>query len=142
MAQRWVIGLASGASVDGVDAALVELEGIGLSLRVRQSHGLHQPYAPELRDLIRRVSSQGPCEGRQVSRLHRLLGETFAGAARTVADSASLSLQKVQCVGCPGHTVWHEPDGRFPSTLGLGMAAVITSIPTPLWVPSAIAHSM
>jgi anhydro-N-acetylmuramic acid kinase len=125
MPQRWVIGLASGASADGVDAALVEIEGVGLSLRVRQFHGAIQPYAPELRDLIRRVSSPAATEVREVSRLHRLLGETFAGAARTVADSASFSLQKVQCIGCPGHTVWHEPDGRFPSTLALGMAAVI-----------------
>src|SRR5438034_10496768 len=79
MPQRWVIGLASGASADGVDAALVELEGVGLSLRVRQLSGLHQPYAAELRELIRRVSSPAPCEVRSVSRLHRLLGETFAG---------------------------------------------------------------
>src|SRR5439155_21352557 len=29
------------------------------------------------------------------------------------------------CLGCPGHTVWHETEGRFPSTLNLGMAAVV-----------------
>jgi anhydro-N-acetylmuramic acid kinase len=125
MAQRWVIGLASGSGADGVDSALVELEGVGLEARVRQLHGLHQPYAPELRDAIRRLSSGAAEEVRQVSRLHRLLGETFAAAARAVADHASLSLQKAQCIGCPGHTVGHEPDGRFPSTLGLGMAAVV-----------------
>ncbi|MBV9123727.1 MAG: anhydro-N-acetylmuramic acid kinase, partial [Planctomycetes bacterium] len=56
---------------------------------------------------------------------HRLLGETFAAAARQVADRASFSLHKVQCLGCPGHTLWHEAEGRFPSTLGLGMAAVV-----------------
>ena len=60
-----------------------------------------------------------------MSRLHRLLGETFAAAARAVVDRASVSLQKVQCIGCPGHTVGHEPEGRFPSTLALGMAAVV-----------------
>jgi anhydro-N-acetylmuramic acid kinase len=125
MAARWIIGLASGSSMDGVDAALVELDGVGLELRLLQVQGLHQPYGADLRELIRRVSGSTPCEVRQVSRLHRLLGETFAAAARTVADHASLSLQKVQCIGCPGHTVWHDSDGRFPSTLGLGMAAVI-----------------
>jgi anhydro-N-acetylmuramic acid kinase len=125
MPPRWLIGLASGSSVDGVDAALMELEGVGLELRVRQLEGLHQPYGAELRALIRRASASAPCETRQVSILHRLLGETFAAAARTVADRASLSLQKVQCIGCPGHTVWHDVEGRFPSTLGLGMAAVV-----------------
>src|SRR5207249_6346100 len=59
------------------------------------------------------------------SLLHRLLGETFAAASRQVADRASFSLQRAQCIGCPGHTVWHDPEGRFPSTLGLGTPAVI-----------------
>jgi anhydro-N-acetylmuramic acid kinase len=125
MTSRWLIGLASGSSVDGVDAALMELEGIGLELRVRQVQGMHQPYGHELRELIQRISSSTPCEIRQVSRLHRLLGETFAAAARSVADHASLSLQKVQAIGCPGHTIWHDSEGRFHSTMGLGMAAVV-----------------
>lgn len=125
MTPRWFIGLASGSSVDGVDAALMELENAGLDLRVRQVQGMHQPYGQELRSLIRRVSSLAPCEMRQVSLLHRLLGETFAAAARSVADHASLSLQRVQCIGCPGHTIWHDSEGRFPSTLSLGMAAVV-----------------
>jgi anhydro-N-acetylmuramic acid kinase len=98
---------------------------VGLDLRVRQVQAMHQPYGQDLRALIQLVSSSAPCEIRQVSRLHRLLGETFAAAARSVADHASLSLQKVQCIGCPGHTIWHDSEGRFPSTLGLGMATVV-----------------
>jgi anhydro-N-acetylmuramic acid kinase len=125
MTLRWLIGLASGSSIDGVDAALLEVEGVGLELRVGQVQGLHQPYGAELRALIQHVSASTPAEIRQVSRLHRLLGETFAAAARNAADHASLSLQKVQCIGCPGHVVWHDAEGRFPSTLGLGMAAVV-----------------
>ena len=104
MPQRWIIGLASGSSADGVDAALLEVEGVGLEVRVGLVHALHQPYGRELRDMILRVSAPGACDARQVSLLHRLLGETFAAAARQVADRASLSLQRVQCVGCPGHT--------------------------------------
>jgi anhydro-N-acetylmuramic acid kinase len=125
MPTRWVIGLASGSSAQGVDAALLEIEGAGLELRVRPHQALHQAYGRELRDLIGRVSAPAGADTKQVSLLHRLLGETFAAAARHVADRASFSLQRLQCVGCPGHTVWHDPDGRFPSTLGLGMAAIV-----------------
>ena len=124
MPTRWVIGLSSGSSADGVDAALLETTGTGLNLRVRLLHALHQPYQDELRDSIRRVSLQAS-EVRETALLHRLLGETFALAATAVADQASMSLQKVLCIGCPGHTVWHEADGRFPSTLALGMTAVL-----------------
>lgn len=125
MNPRYLIGLASGSSADGVDAALLEMEGAGLTLRARLVQALHRPYPRELRELVLRASAAGPFEVRQVSLLHRLLGETFAATARQVADQASLSLQQVQCIGCSGHTVWHEPEGRFPSTLGLGMSAVI-----------------
>src|SRR5437899_398073 len=125
MNPRWIIGLASGSSGDGVDATLLEVRGAGMDVSARLLQALHQPYGRDLRSLIERVASPGPCDTRQVSLLHRLLGETFAAAARQVADRASFSLQKVQCIGCPGHTVWHEPEGRFPATFGLGMAAVV-----------------
>src|SRR5262249_43638256 len=125
MTPRWFIGLASGASVDGVDVALIETDGVGLELRIRLVHALHYPYPRDLRELILRMGLPGNATAKQASLLHRLLGETFAAAARQVADQASFSLQKVQCIGCPGHTVWHEPEGRYPSTLGLGMAAVV-----------------
>ncbi len=126
MATRWVIGLASGSGGDGVDGALVEITGAGLDLSARPVHALHHPYPAELRDLLRRVcAGAADSPTRQVALLHRLLGETFAAASRQVADRASFSLQRVQCIGCPGHTAWHDPDGRFPSTLALGMAAVV-----------------
>ena len=38
MTTGWIIGLASGSSADGVDAALLETEGIGLDLRVQVTH--------------------------------------------------------------------------------------------------------
>ena len=125
MTTRWAIGLASGSSADGVDAALVQIEASGLDLDVHLVQSLHQPYGKDLHDLIVRVSGPEPCEARQAGLLHRLLGETFAAAARQVVDRAGFGLTNVQCIGCPGHTVWHDPDGRFPATLGLGMPAVV-----------------
>jgi anhydro-N-acetylmuramic acid kinase len=125
MATRWIIGLASGSSGDGVDAALLETEGAGLDVEVRLIHALHQSYGRDLQGLLRKASGAEPCDTKQVCLLHRLLGETYAAAARQVADRASFSLQNVQIIGCPGHTICHEPEGRFPSTLSLGMAAVV-----------------
>jgi anhydro-N-acetylmuramic acid kinase len=123
--QRCFIGLSSGSGADGVDAVLAEVDGVGLELRLLQVQGLHQPYGPDLREMLRRLPGPAPIEVRLLSRLHRLLGETFAAAARTVADQANLGLPRIQCIGCPGHTVWHDTEGRFPSTLPLGMAAVV-----------------
>jgi anhydro-N-acetylmuramic acid kinase len=123
MSSRWLIGLSSASSADAADAALVEIEGVGLSLKARVVRSLRQPYSPDLRELIRKVSGVAPCEIREVSLLNRLLGETFAAAARAVADRASFSLHDVQAVGCTGCNVWLDHEGRFPSSLSLGMAA-------------------
>jgi anhydro-N-acetylmuramic acid kinase len=125
MPSRWIIGLTSGSSADGVDAALLEIDGVGLDLKVRLAQAIHQPYGGELREMIVKVAGPGPTSARQISLLHRLLGETFAAAARQVADRASFTLHKTQCIGCAGHTVRHDPEGRFPSTLAVGMAAVV-----------------
>jgi anhydro-N-acetylmuramic acid kinase len=125
LASRAIIGLASGSSIDGVDAALFEAAGVGLEMRVQPILALHQPYAAELRALIRKTNAAGNVAGKEVGLVHRLLGETFAAAARQVADRASMSLQRVQCIGCPGYTIWHDASGRFPSTFSLGMPAVV-----------------
>src|SRR5262245_9841397 len=90
MTTRCIIGLSSGSSVDGVDAALLEVEGAGLELRVRPVLALHQPYHGDLRELIRKMCGPGKVDGKQPALLHRLLGETFAAAARQAADRASM----------------------------------------------------
>src|SRR5260370_4143364 len=111
---RWVIGWSSGSSWDGVEAALVEVEGVGLDMRLRLAQFLHQDYPRDLEDLIVRVTSATGHSARQASLLHRLLGETFAVAAQQVADQARFSLKKVRGIGFAGQTVDHDTDARFP----------------------------
>ncbi len=125
MTQRRFIGLSSGSSVNGVDAALVETDGVGLDLRLRCVHFLHHAYTRELRELLLRAGSANPLNSRQAAMLHRVLGETFAAAARSVAEQAKVPMASVLCIGCPGQTLWHETEGRYPATLNIGMPAVL-----------------
>src|SRR5947209_3757350 len=108
MSGRWIIGLASGSSATGVSACLAEFRGAGLELQVQSAAVVHQPYARDLRDFVRATSASPPSDASRVSLLHRLLGEIFAATARQAADRASLSLQSVLCIGCTGHTLWHD----------------------------------
>src|SRR5205809_3475531 len=39
---------------------------------------LHQPYGRDLRNLVAKVAGPAPCDPKQITLLHRLLGETFA----------------------------------------------------------------
>src|SRR3954463_1661196 len=120
MITRWLIGLASGSTVDGVDAVLLETLGIGLDLRVQRLQSAHLAYPKDVRALLVRLGSKD-CTARQIRPAHRPLGETCAAAARQAAALASFPMHKVQVLGCAGHNLWHDADGRFASTLGLGM---------------------
>ena len=123
--RRWLLGLASGSTADGVDAALVETQGVGLDLRIQLRHSLHQPYPRDLRDLLLKLGGGQALPARQLSLVHRLLGEAFAAAARQAANAATGGLPQIHSIGLGGHHAWHETEGRYPSTLGLGMAAVL-----------------
>src|SRR5262249_21591238 len=123
--KRWYIGLSCGSSLTGVDAALVRVEGVGASAALRLERSSHLPYARDLRLLLARVQGGAAAPLRSLGVLHRVLGEAFAAAARQVLEEAKLGPAQVMAISCPGHVLWHAPEGRYPATLGAGMAAVV-----------------
>jgi anhydro-N-acetylmuramic acid kinase len=125
MVKRYYIGLSSGSSLFGVDAALVCAEGLGTEMTLKVEHFLHAPFGNELRELLRRVTTSPTPEVRLLATLHRILGETYALAVRQLLEQSRLPAQQILCIGCPGLSLWHDPDGRYPSTLNLGMAGVL-----------------
>lgn len=131
---RRIIGLMSGTSADGIDAALIRLrekreKDDGLSLDVLGFDTIAFP--PGLRDRVMEVSD--PKTGRidELGRLHFELGELFARAAASVAGSAGVSMAEVDLIGSHGQTVHHLPEraARFGvetgATLQIGDPSVI-----------------
>jgi anhydro-N-acetylmuramic acid kinase len=122
-----VVGLMSGTSADGIDAAVVSLEGAPPRLDWRLLAHVTVAHPPELRD---RIFAAFRPETGAVDRLCRLnfdLGAAFADAARAAMDAAQLKPEDVLLIGSHGQTVWHEPPTRGTSgaTLQIGSAAVI-----------------
>jgi anhydro-N-acetylmuramic acid kinase len=115
------VGLMSGTSLDGIDAALVRIEPRGreyvLELLAFQTYPFERDLARALRDVL------PPSEGNVAlaAALHGALGRAFGAAARAIAGSAH-----VDFVASHGQTVWH--DGRRHVTLQLGDAFVIREI--------------
>jgi anhydro-N-acetylmuramic acid kinase len=123
MTHRWYIGLSSGSSLNGVDAALVRIEGAGATLVPNLEHFLHDPYGRDVRELLMRgATALGP---RYMGVAHRVLGEAFAAAARKLVEHAKKTWRDILAAGVAGHTAWHDTEGRYPSTLSLGMPAVV-----------------
>ncbi|HEV2146940.1 MAG TPA: anhydro-N-acetylmuramic acid kinase [Longimicrobiaceae bacterium] len=121
-----IVGLMSGTSLDGVDAALVEIDGEGADdVRFRLVHWLTEPYGEEQREAVHGAILAGSAE--RICGLHTDLGEWMAAAAARVCEEAGVPRERVAAVGSHGQTVWHRPpaDGRRGATLQLGDPATI-----------------
>lgn len=110
------IGLMSGTSADGVDAAAIELD-VPAS-RVRVLATTSERFADELRETILAIGEGGVTDARALARLHGALGDRYAEVAlRIAADLAA----RPDVIAVHGQTVAHLPDERV--TLQLGDAA-------------------
>ena len=68
------IGLMSGTSADGIDAAVVELRGCGTDTRVRQLGFITLPFSDEARQKILQVAGGAPLDSREICLLNFYLG--------------------------------------------------------------------
>jgi anhydro-N-acetylmuramic acid kinase len=121
-----VIGLMSGTSADGVDAALVEWPDGPAALPFRLLAFREDPFAPDLQERIHRLAAgrvAAPAALRELASLDVLLGERFAEAARAVAAQAGVELEAVDAIASHGQTVAHHPELR--ATLQIGDPSVI-----------------
>ena len=132
-----VIGLMSGTSADGVDAALVEIRGHGLETQVELLAFTALPFSAEVRHRIFNLFQPETSHVDEICQMNFIIGEIFADAAISVVRHASLDINEIDLIGSHGQTVYHLPpqgDVQYiPSTLQIGEPAVIahrTGIPT------------
>ena len=121
-----VIGLMSGTSADGVDAALVEWPEGTAPRPFRLVAYRESPFPQELQVRIHHLAAGRVPAGDALGELAALdvaLGERFAQAAREVADAAGVPLDAVDAVASHGQTVAHHPELR--ATLQIGDPSVI-----------------
>jgi anhydro-N-acetylmuramic acid kinase len=126
-----VIGLMSGTSADGVDAALVQIDGSACSTRIRLHAFQTYPFPGGMREAILAASDPRISTVDLLCRLNVALGEVFAEAALEVACQAGIAIGAIDLIGSHGQTVRHLPEptsfGGYPirATLQLGEPSVI-----------------
>lgn len=126
-----IIGLMSGTSADGVDAALVEIAPEAGRLTLRLLHFEVSPFPGALRRHILGLADAGSGATSEICRLNVLLGELFAKAAALVARRAGVPLGEVALIGSHGQTIAHLPTPTreygvsVRSTLQIGEPSVI-----------------
>jgi anhydro-N-acetylmuramic acid kinase len=108
-----VIGLMSGTSADGVDAALVEWPDDGAVRPFRLLAATEEPLEAALQDRIHALAAgrvPGPDVLRELAALDVLLADRFAAAAAAVARAAGVPLGDVAAIASHGQTVAHHPE--------------------------------
>ncbi|MFQ5844790.1 MAG: anhydro-N-acetylmuramic acid kinase, partial [Planctomycetota bacterium] len=122
--EKLVLGVLSGTSADGVDAALVRIRGSGLDTKAELVAFRQTPFPPELRrSLLDLAEGSVP----DLCRLNFVLGERFADGCLRLLEETGVDPAEVDLVGSHGQTVVHV--SRRPravaSTLQIGEAAVL-----------------
>src|SRR5439155_11453342 len=105
---RLAVGLMSGTSMDGIDAALVRVTGPHDELRVRLLAFVTVPYPSRLRQHLLDLAGGKPTTAEAISHLNFLLGDLFAEAALEACRRAAISPRRLSAVGSHGQTIFHH----------------------------------
>ncbi|HVT03264.1 MAG TPA: anhydro-N-acetylmuramic acid kinase [Thermoanaerobaculia bacterium] len=137
--RRTVLGLMSGTSVDGIDAAVVDIEGGGATARTSLRCFRSYPFPSGIRSRIFRLFNPKLARVDEICHLDFLMGELFAEAANRIIQECGLNTGDVDLIGTAGQTIWHDPEARREnldvpwishpietrSTLAIGQSAVL-----------------
>lgn len=114
MSEGLYVGLMTGTSMDGIDAAL--LDTADQRLRLRAAHSVR--HDSELRRRLLAVDAATPLG--EIIALDAQVGRALAETTLALLDKAGVSRGDVHAIGSHGQTVWHDPDTPRPTTLQIG----------------------
>ena len=139
--KKLVIGLMSGTSVDGIDAAIVEIAGHGLKTEVDLIAFETFPFPTGVPERILALCQPDTGRVDDICEMNFYIGHLFAEAVKHILQKNGMSANDIDLIGSHGQTIHHLPKdantddnvSRYPSTLQVGEPAVIaheTGIPT------------
>lgn len=99
------IGLMSGTSADGIDAALVDFSATTPALVATH----YTPYTAAMREAILALATPGDNEIQRLGELDIALGEAFANASLALLTQAKVNPESVRAIGSHGQTIRHQP---------------------------------
>lgn len=109
---EFYIGLMSGTSIDGIDAALLCINESACELRATHAH----PLPDKLRADVAAISHTGNNEIERLGPLDRALGAEFGRAALALLEGAGIAARAVRAIGSHGQTIRHRPPSQGHAT--------------------------
>ncbi|MGM9453123.1 anhydro-N-acetylmuramic acid kinase [Legionella bozemanae] len=116
------IGLMSGTSMDGIDAALVDVSTNTLL------YGITKKYSDEVQRRMENLLSDADLSLASICQLNTLIGKEFAYAVNELLQKAKLSASDICSIGSHGQTICHNTQTALPYTLQLGCAHTIAEL--------------
>ncbi len=119
------IGLMSGTSLDGIDAAVLETDGVNLA---RPGPALAVAYHPWARAILHDalaaagLAVPGAALPGVIVKAERLITDAHADAVKRLLSEAKLNPAEIACAGFHGQTILHRPAERRTWQIGDGQA--------------------
>ena len=113
----YYVGLMSGTSMDGIDAALADIADDGT---IRLVATLSYPWPAELEQQLRKLALPGEDEIDRLGEADAHAGEVLGHAVKELLRSAGITPEAVKAIGSHGQTVRHRPGASHPFTLQIG----------------------
>jgi anhydro-N-acetylmuramic acid kinase len=132
-----VIGLMSGTSVDGIDAALVDIVGTDLDLKVELIAGETYPYPAELREKILAICAGEAMSMAELADIDDAIALVFAQAAQNI----QVGYPPATLIGSHGQTVYHRPLG-FSTSGNIVSGNILPSPQSPVPNKESLGYSL
>ena len=107
--KKLVIGLMSGTSVDGIDAAIVEITGHGLEIEVDLIAFETFPFPTGVPQRILALCQPDTGRVDDICEMNFYIGHLFAEAAKHVIQKSGMSANNIDLIGSHGQTIHHLP---------------------------------
>ncbi len=129
-----VIGLMSGTSIDGVDVALVEIDGNWIETKINLIGFIEYKYPEGIKDLVLSNSVANTSDVSEISQLNFLLPKIYVKAIEHLLEKLDMDFSDVDLIGSHGQTIHHLPnpsrmfDMDVSSTLQIGNPSVLAKL--------------
>jgi anhydro-N-acetylmuramic acid kinase len=111
---RYIIGLMSGTSFDGLDVALCEFTGSGTSTSVKVKHFVTKEYKPEFKEEIKSVFAKKKVDLQKITLLNAFIGSYYAKLIQECLIEWGISNNEVDLIASHGQTIFHAPKHHHP----------------------------
>ena len=115
--ERLIVGMMSGSSVDGIDAALVRVTGCCETTTFELVNFVSMPFNLEVRRSIFQLFEYETSTVDKVTLMNAVLGELFAEAAIAVVCGSGMTMSAIDAIGLWPQMVYHLPTRSNPQDI-------------------------